>query len=301
MDMNFTGSRLNVDILITKLYTVHYFEYSKDYKFSGEAHDFWEFVYVDKGEITAVAGDNKIDLHQGEIIFHRPNEWHNIIANGVTAANVAIASFECSSPAMDFFCNKVMYAGQEQKNLIAKIISEYTNAFSTPLNNPYTNHLERKSDSPIGSEQLIKQYLCELLIQLIRQGTYAQQRTLININIENTMANTLVNYMLDNLHRSININELVTYINSNKMTVTRTFKNCFGMSPIEYFIHLKIEAAKKYLREDNYNITQIADLLGYSGIHYFSSQFKKTTGMSPTEYSMSAKSISKINDLERTE
>jgi hypothetical protein len=57
MDMNFTGSRLNVDILITKLYTVHYFEYSKDYKFSGEAHDFWEFVYVDKGEITAVAGD----------------------------------------------------------------------------------------------------------------------------------------------------------------------------------------------------------------------------------------------------
>ena len=299
--MNYTGSKFNIDILITKLYSVHYFEYSKNYKFTGESHDFWEFVYVDKGEITAVAGDKNIDLHQGEIIFHRPNEWHNIIANGVTAANVAISSFECSSPAMDFFCGKVMSVGQEQKNLIAKIISEFTNAFSTPLNNPHTYHLDRKADSPIGSEQLIKQYLCELLIQLIRQGTHAQQRTLININIENTMANTLVNYMLDNLHRSINIKELVSYINSNKMTVTRTFKNCFGMSPIEYFIHLKIEVAKKYLREDNYNITQISELLGYSGIHYFSSQFKKCTGMSPTEYSMSAKSMSGISDLERTE
>ena len=299
--MNYTGSKFNIDILITKLYSVHYFEYSKNYKFTGESHDFWEFVYVDKGEITAVAGDKNIDLHQGEIIFHRPNEWHNIIANGVTAANVAISSFECSSPAMDFFCGKVMSVGQEQKNLIAKIISEFTNAFSTPLNNPHTYQLDRKADSPIGSEQLIKQYLCELLIQLIRQGTHAQQRTLININIENTMANTLVNYMLDNLHRSINIKELVSYINSNKMTVTRTFKNCFGMSPIEYFIHLKIEVAKKYLREDNYNITQISELLGYSGIHYFSSQFKKCTGMSPTEYSMSAKSMSGISDLERTE
>ncbi|MBQ7901229.1 MAG: helix-turn-helix transcriptional regulator, partial [Clostridia bacterium] len=243
--MGYTGSKLNIDILITKLYTVHYFEYSKNYKFKGEAHDFWELVYVDKGEITAVADGREIELGQGEIIFHKPNEWHTIRANGVTAANVAIVSFECSSPSMEFFCGKVMTAGQEQKNLIAKIISEYTNAFSTPLNDPYTNRLERKSNCPVGSEQLIKQYLCEMLILFIRQGTPEEQRTLININIENHMANTLVNYMLDNLSKSITMDELTSYINSNKMTVTRTFKNCFGMSPIEYFIHLKTEAAKK--------------------------------------------------------
>lgn len=71
--MSYTGSKLNIDILITKLYTVHYFEYSKDYKFIGEAHDFWELVYVDKGDITAIAGDDEIALRQGDIIFHKPN------------------------------------------------------------------------------------------------------------------------------------------------------------------------------------------------------------------------------------
>lgn len=41
---------------VERIYSVHYFEFSKDYTFPGEAHDFWEFVYVDKGEIIATAG-----------------------------------------------------------------------------------------------------------------------------------------------------------------------------------------------------------------------------------------------------
>ena len=63
------------------------------------------------------------------------------------------------------------------------------------------------------------------------------------------------------------------------------------MGPIEYFISTKIDLAKKLLREDNMNITEIAEFLGYSGIHYFSRQFKKTTGMSPRQYSISIKSL----------
>lgn len=299
--MKFTGLKLKNDIVINKLYTVHYFEYSKYYRYPGESHDFWELVYVDKGEIIATANDKQIVLTQGYIIFHKPNEWHTIQCNGKTASNTAIVSFECNSDAMKFFEGKVLPVSQEQKNLIGKIVAEYTNAFSTPLNDPYTNKLKRKESQVFCSEQLIRQYICELLISFIRQSTSTAQRTLINVNAENAVAQTLVNYMLENLSRKITIAELTSYINSNKMTITKIFKNCFNVGPMEYFINLKIEMAKKYLREDNYNITQISELLGYSGVHYFSSQFKKKTGMSPTEYSLSAKSISKIKDLERTE
>ena len=56
-------------------------------------------------------------------------------------------------------------------------------------------------------------------------------------------------------------------------------------------INMKIERAKLFLRESTYNITQISDVLGYSGIHYFSRQFKKITGMTPTEYSNSIKAM----------
>ena len=40
------------------------------------------------------------------------------------------------------------------------------------------------------------------------------------------------------------------------------------------------------------NFTQISDFLGYSSIHYFSRQFKKITGMTPSEYSSSIKALS---------
>ena len=155
----YIGSKLKNDIVIGKIYSIHYFEYPKNYKFEGESHNFWEFVYADKGELTVYADTEVHTLKQGNIIFHKPNEWHNVYANSDVAANVAIISFSCDSSAMSFFENKILTVGQEQKTILSKILSEYTGAFSTPLGDPYTKKLIRKQSQPFGAEQLIKQYI----------------------------------------------------------------------------------------------------------------------------------------------
>ena len=293
--MHYTGSVLNDTLTINKLYSVHYFEYSKTFRFHGEKHDFWEFVYVDKGEVTATAGDKEIILSQGNVIFHKPNEWHNIRANGKIAPNVAIVSFDCPSSVMAFFENKVLKVGQEQKSLISKILSEYTNAFSSPLSNIYTTTLVRKKDPILCSEQLIKNYLCEFLILFLRQNVPATQYRTTTINNSDATLNILVNFMLDHISESMTIEQLMKCSGLNRMGVNRLFQSGFGTSPMQYFIYLKTNLAKKYLREDNYNISQIAELLGYSSIHYFSLQFKKSTGMSPSQYSASIKALSPLD------
>ncbi len=289
------GANLEMTFEIGQLFSVHYFEYSKDFCFYGEQHDFWELVYVDKGEVTATADNREIILSQGNIIFHKPNEWHNIRANGKTAPNVAIVSFDCRSAAMDFFKHKVVKAGQEQKILISKIISEYTNAFSTPLNDIFTTSLEHKEASVVGSDQLIRQYLCELLIMLLRQSAPGAQLRSFTANNSSQMLNIIENYMMDHIAESMTIDSLVKYSGLNRMGVNRLFKSSYGISPIQHFIRMKIEVAKTHLREDNYNISQISELLGYSSVHYFSLQFKKITGMSPTEYSSSIKAMSPLD------
>lgn len=288
---DYIGSKLKNDIVVSKLYTVHYFEFSKTYKFTGERHDFWEIVYADKGEATITADDRELTLHQGEMVFHKPNEWHNIRSNGVVAPIIAIVTFECNSKAMSFFENRILKVGQLQKGIISKIVSEYTNAFSTPLNDPLTDKLTRKKDCPIGAQQLLRQYICELLISYLRNPVQGSQRTQITVNQESSMLTMLVNYMKDNISKNLSIAELVKYSGSNKTTITNIFNENLGMGAIEYFISLKTEAAKQYLRENNYNITQISEILGYSNIHYFSRQFKKVTGMSPTQYSASIQAI----------
>jgi len=291
----YTGTVLKSDISISKLYTVHYFEYSRNYQFSGESHDFWEMVYVDKGEVIVTSEESKYILKQGEVIFHKPNEWHTINSDGVTAPNVAIVSFDSKSAGMDFFKNKILKVGQNQKSIISKIISEYTNAFITPFNDPYTNKLVRKPDQLIGSEQLLKMYLCELLISFIRNNTPSSQYSTINVNQSIATLNLLITYMQDRLNTNVTVDELVKYSGLNRTGINTLFKRNLNMSVIEYFIHMKVDAAKKYLREDNYNVTQISEILGYSNIHYFSRQFKKITGMSPIEYSTSIKAL--VNKL----
>lgn len=48
-----------------------------------------------------------------------------------------------------------------------------------------------------------------------------------------------------------------------------------------------MKEAKKLLRESNYNVTQISELLGYASIHHFSRMFKRAYGVSPTAYQSS--------------
>ena len=287
----YTGTRLNDEIKISRLYTVHYFEYSKRFSFTGESHDFWELVYADKGDVTVFADDKSFVLEQGNVIFHKPNDWHNVRANGVDAANITIITFASPSKAMSFFENKILSVGQKQKELLSKIVSEYTNAFKTPLNDPYTTHLERRSDAAVASEQLIKLFLCEFLILFLRNDPSGRQRTVRSIHSSDATLNLLINYMEQNITKTVTLKELMEYSGTNRTAIENIFRENLGRGAVEYFLILKIELAKKYLREDNYNITQISEILGYSSIHYFSRQFKKITGMTPTEYLLSIKAM----------
>ena len=96
------------ELHITQIITIHYFEYTNTYHFHGESHDFWEFLCVDKGEVTVTAGEKKLTLQQGQIIFHEPNEFHNVQANGKIAPNLVVISFSCDSSCMKQFRNRLL-------------------------------------------------------------------------------------------------------------------------------------------------------------------------------------------------
>ena len=46
--MEYVMTKLEDAITVDGIYTVHYFEYAKDFAYSGEVHNFWELVYADK-------------------------------------------------------------------------------------------------------------------------------------------------------------------------------------------------------------------------------------------------------------
>lgn len=290
--LSYKGAKLRDIISIDELFGVHYSEHSNDCRFFGESHDFWEFVYVDKGEIIVTAGDRDIALERGRIIFHKPGEWHTIRTNGSTSTNIVIVSFSASGEGMSFFEDKIMAVGQAQKSLISKIIVEFSNSFSTPLSDTYAQILSRNDSQTVGSEQLLKMYLAELLVLLMRDNDTGHHSHSKSNSISSTLE-YILSYMKLKIGNRITLDDLCKHTGMSKSSVSALFAAHIGKAPIEYFIHMKTELAKKYLREDNYNITQIAYMLGYSTVHYFSRQFKQITGMSPSQYINSVKTRDK--------
>ncbi len=61
---------------------------------------------------------------------------------------------------------------------------------------------------------------------------------------------------------------------------------------------MKIDTAKQLIRDNHLNFTEISDRLGYTSVHYFSRQFKKLTGMTPSEYATSIRRLSEYSTFE---
>lgn len=285
--MPYTPVVLSPSLEVRRLYTVHYFEYTSNYSFAGEEHDFWELLYVDKGSIKVTAGDAQYDLTRGQMIFHRPGEFHALWANGVTAPNLVVVSFECDAEAMGFFNGRITSLGAEEKTLLSHIVSESRELFSTPLNDPTTHSMVPREPQPFGSAQLLKAALEELLIRLIRRGSDIPSRR--SPGTAHTAAITA--YLEQRLDQALTIEQICRDNLIGRAKLEGIFAAETGGGVLDYFSRMKMDAARRLIREGQLNITEIAARLGFSSVHYFSRRFKKLTGMTPTEYARSVKML----------
>ncbi len=302
--MKYKMTPLLEELSVKKIITIHYYEYMSNFSFQGESHNFWEFLCVDKGEVQVTADRETFLLHRGDIIFHRPNEFHALAATGIVAPNLVVISFECGDPCMRFFEHKLLTIGERERFLLAQIIAEARNSFSNRLDDPYLETLSRREHAAFGSEQLIKIYLEQLLIQLYR--THAPLHALMGshnlsanradsgskITDSSQQYEAIVTYLEHHIHTQLTVEQICQDNLIGESRLKKLFREKSGSGIMEYFIRLKIDHAKQMIRGRQMNFTQIADALGYTSIHYFSRQFKKQTGMTPSEYAQSIMQLS---------
>jgi AraC-like DNA-binding protein len=296
--MNYQSVPLHRVFEISEVFSIHYFEYMRDFYFSGETHDFWEFLCVDKGEVNVTAGDRALSLKKDEIIFHKPNEFHNVQSNGRIAPNLVVISFACYSPAMAFFEEKILKINEAERVLLGEIIQEAKYAFEGRLNDPYQKKLIPAASPHFASEQLIGLYLEQFLISLFRRHTQKRPQTDGGLGKANhqrgekELLSQIISYMESHINETLSIDLLCKANCVGRSQLQKLFRSQTQLGAMEYFSHMKIDLAKRMIRESCYNFTQIADYLGFSSIHYFSRQFKKTTGMTPSEYAASIMALS---------
>lgn len=302
--MTYTGITNQKDITIEKIFSVHYFEYTSNFSFEGESHDFWEFIYVDKGHVDITAGTERIHLQANEVFFHEPNEFHTVHIGEKNVPNAVIVSFSCHDEILHSLKHKILSIGQQEQYILGKIISEARQAFDCRLDDSYLKTIPLKENVPLGTRQLLFFYLEQFLILMLRKNgdPNAQIALLSTSDLKSTkrasdtqLFNDIVKYIKKNIHTTIDTASLCQEFSISPSRLQKLFKRCCDLGIIEYTSFLRIEQAKEIIRSRNINFTQIAEELGYSSIHYFSRQFKKVSGMTPSEYASSVKLISEKN------
>ena len=288
--MDYVKVKLRSDVEINSVISLHYFEYAKDFAFSGEIHDFWEFVYADKDEVIVTAGGNEFLLKAKQFFLHKPMEFHNIRCNGETAASTVIVSFDSDSPALYNIAGKIIPCDSDERKLMASIINEAKHAFSTPLGDPYTAELIRHSEQKFASEQLIKNYIEILLIHLIRQNEGVEEFVSIN-DIDDLKLSRILSYLESNVENIISFSDVCEEFNISPSSLKKLFKNQVGCGVIEYYNRCKMDRAKKLIREGNMNFTNISETLKFVSVQYFTRAFRNHTGMTPSAYKHSVFSM----------
>lgn len=99
---------------------------------------------------------------------------------------------------------------------------------------------------------------------------------------------TVIDYMNENYVSGVSCSDLANLIKMNKFGFIRSFKSETGRTPYEYLLDLKIEKAKKMLKSNEFTVTEISMMCGFSSHSHFTSTFKKRVGISPTEYKISS-------------
>ncbi len=266
---------------IRNLVTIEYQDMQENFVYPTETHDFYEFIYVEKGSLTCKIEENEFSLTQNDFLLIEPNKSHSYYLSEKQTAKDLIICFNSKSDILGILKNKIVLSDRE-KMFISDIILESRKCFVFPFN----KKLVPLQSPRFGSQQLVESYIEQLLISVIRKTLDSQQEIMFISNKEEFnehLTTDIINLLKENLYNDVSLDYVCKRNYYSKTYLNNIFKSLTGYSIMQYYNMLKINEAKKLLKKGT-SITSISVKLGFSSQNYFTKVFKKFTGKNPSEF-----------------
>ena len=189
----------------------------------------------------------------------------------------------------------VHFTGSDVKNILRSYNIPLDNpvffsGVSTSYENIFRNMIHELQLCKINFQELLEMHLRQIfiLIKRIPETTH----TVISSYIQEEM-DYARRYFTENYNENISIKEYAVSRNMSVSWLQKKFKETFNISPMQYLLSVRMKVATELLSTSNYNITQIANIVGYNDPLYFSRLYNKVNGVSPTKYRISIASLKK--------
>lgn len=98
------------------------------------------------------------------------------------------------------------------------------------------------------------------------------------------LSENIQRYLRDNFSQKITNELLGSTFHFHPNYVSRALKQTIGLTPAEFLVKYRMEEAEKRLLNTGATISEIAEDVGFQNVYYFSTSFKKYTGLAPQKY-----------------
>lgn len=243
-------------------------------------------------------GKKQIEIPSLPTIDLRPEMV--IMSSTKLTAQVSVPEATIETPSL-CFCLEV------SKEKVWKILDRINDAYSMPKLVSQEQNLSLASVYEHKSSQLLLDTLYKIQHLLMEEVAFKDYwidlkiEELILICLQTDMRNLLihsyqknqledhplasaVHHVKENLYSKIDMSTLSDKAFMSKATFFRQFKHHFGMTPVTFIHTERIKEAQKLLKRTNKSISDIGYQLGYASPSYFTSQFERFAGCSPTAY-----------------
>ncbi len=227
-------------------------------------------VCVEEGKCVFEIEDRQVPLAQNECILVPANTFYAPRAIGACIFKafhfIAESEFLCESKKVQ---ELPMPGVIPTLTVPEKFKSD--NAIEMYLNNALAESRKRTS---VGS---IKKNI-HFINALIRISENATQ---IGIS---SLAQEIKSYIDKHIEDDITILDIAKAFGYSKQHIVRLFKESFPLTPARYILQSRLEKSLDFLAESRLAVNEIAEKCGFKDLNYFSRQFKKNYGISPTAY-----------------
>ncbi len=282
------GIVLSKTVEVNKLISAFCYNVPSDFAYPGEQHDGWEFVYVESGKICETVGTSKYIIKSGEMVCHKPFEFH-CLEPYQGSPTIIVVCFKSDSAFMKCFNNMIISISKRQKEYLNDIIKVSQNLLipKDPLDIVRDGCMQRSEGSKAELEQEIKNSLELLILSLTASASTEKEKRAESFSLyshRQTLTEDIKSYINENLENSISLSDISDEFSYSKSTIKRIFKAETGKSVISYLLDKRLKKAKELLQDHSLSIGEITSRLGFSSVYYFSRFFKERTGQSPTKY-----------------
>lgn len=230
----------------------------------------YQILYIASGKAHFYFNGVEEIVPAGSMVIYRPKEEQRYYYYGADHTEVYWVHF----------------TGSNVKNILRKYgITDQMHVIHTGTSLEYKRIFlqiiqELKLEKP-DFEELLTYHLRQLFILIHRciENKPKNKTTYLMEEMEQA-----VRYFHENYNKPISIEE---YAESQHMSVSwfiRNFKEYTQATPAQYILSLRITNAQSLLESTSYNVTEIAEIIGYDNPLYFSRLFKKQIGVSPSEF-----------------